>query len=120
MRGHEPIKTMRQQGATPRIVFVDSTPCQWECWKSWHLYTPHSAQVEIEPGDFVASLDLCYAVGLTVVVNGDNLARVTGIGRAFEAAGAARVVASTIARNGNVYAVTHTTDSAERTHRAAA
>ena len=120
MRGHQPIATMRRQGAAPRIVFVDSVPCQWQCWKTWPLSTPHSAQVEIEPDDFVAGLDLRYAVDLTVVVNGDNLARVTAIGRAFEAAGAARVVASTIARNGNVYAVTHTTDTAEKSRKAAA
>jgi len=120
MRGHQPIATMRRQGATPRIVFVDTTPCQWESWRKWHLDTPHSAQVEIEPDDFVASLDLRYAVGLTVVVSGDSLGRVASIGKAFEAAGAGRVVTSTISKTGNVYAVIHTTDTAEKATKAAA
>lgn len=110
MRGHEHIKTMRLQGAVPGLVFVDTDPCQWASWRTWHIETPHNAQVEIELGDFIAGLDLRYARGLKVLVNGSDNDRVKAVGRAFERSGAARVVTATVRKAGAVFDITHFTD----------
>jgi hypothetical protein len=111
MRGHEHIKTMRRQGATPRLIYVDCDPCTLQCWRTWHQETPHNAQVEIEPGDFIAGLDLRYAVGVKVLVNGSDNERVKAVGRAFERVGAARVVTATTVRTTRyLFDVTHFTD----------
>ena len=113
MRGHHHIATMRRQGAAPRLIFVDTDPCRWNSWRHWHERTPHSPQVEIEPGDFVAGLDLRYAYGLAVIVNGSDLTRVQAVGRAFERSGAARVVTATTRRAGAVCEVIDYTDTAD-------
>lgn len=112
MRGHDHIKTMRLQGAVPRIIFVDTVQCEFKCWRDWHINTPHMAQVEVEPTDLVSGLDLRFAVGLSVVVNGDDLDRVEAVGRAFGRVGAGRVITSTVARAGRAYDVVRLTDSA--------
>ena len=110
MRGHEHIKTMRLQGAVPGLIFVDTDPCQWQTWRTWHTETPHNAHVEIEPADFIAGLDMRFARGMKILVNGSDDARVKAVGRAFERVGAARVVTATIRKTGNVFDVTHFTD----------
>lgn len=111
MRGHQPILTMRSQGAAPRIIFIDDSPCCFKSWQTWHINTPDMAHVEIEPADLIAGLDLRFAFGMTVVITSPDRERLEILDRAFQMVPAARVVAATINRGPDGFRVETMSDT---------
>ena len=86
MKGHERIVEARRAGRAPALVFVDV---------SRDLFNgPDSAwpTVQIDPADPLRRLDLRFLVGLRVVVQGDDVARVGDVFEAVKAAGADHVL----------------------------
>jgi hypothetical protein len=83
MTGHEPIIAMRRRGRLPKAgclwVKTDLQPN-----REWHHHDDH-AEVGIDAADYPELLDLRYAVGLTVIVEGCMADRVAVVGKAFQA-----------------------------------
>ena len=90
MTGHEPIIGLRRAGRLPKAGMVwaktDGT-----AYRHWHQFGDH-AEVGIEAGDYPDLLDLRFASGLTVIVEGTDADRVASVGKAFERAKAKRVI----------------------------
>lgn len=91
MIGHQPIIEMRMARKKPASVFV------W-CGKSktakdWHRWIGSMPEVEIPEGENIETLDLRWAVGLTVMISGEE-SRVQKAFEQFMKAKAGWVIAS--------------------------
>ena len=92
MRGHSAAIDMRRQGFTPRMVFIDLGDAS--DWPSlWPANCPHRAHVEIDDDEPISGLDFRFCVGLKVVVQGKDMARVRLVSEACLEAGAGEVTA---------------------------
>ncbi len=92
MKGHTQLIAMRKDGFAPSVVFVETNPELFAAVHDWHEYAPNRAQVRIEASDNPDTADLRFLVGLSVMVNGNDLDRVRRVGKACERAKASRVV----------------------------
>lgn len=99
MNGHQPLIAMRLKGRVPEFGIEVETDAECSTWPAqWHGIheqfgvIPPKAFVSIGPGDTLASLDLRFAVGLEVKVEGMLSRRVRDVFAAFRAAGAKRVI----------------------------
>ena len=94
MIGDMPLKRMRMAGKAPTAVWVwvginpSSIAAQWhEIPEFWN-----HPEVDILPSDRIELLDLRFAVGLQVHIDGDSKDRILEAHRAFSYAGAKMVV----------------------------
>ena len=88
MTGHQPLLSMRLRGQHPPFLWVQtSLPAN----RDWDRYGEHP-EVGIGEGDYPELLDLRFAMGLTVIVDGSDPKRVASLGKAFEQAKAKRVI----------------------------
>lgn len=92
MKGHTQLIAMRKDGFAPSVVFVETNPELFAAVHDWHEYAPNRAQVRIEANDNPDTADLRFLVGLSVMVNGNDLDRVRRVGKACERAKASRVI----------------------------
>lgn len=98
MRGHERIRRMRLAGWAPALVRieVDMRPPLWRGAGPGFDPVP---MVQIEPADVPRRLDLRCLAGLVVAISGCDAERVEVVSKACEAAGAERVIATTLERD---------------------
>lgn len=101
MRGHLALIAMRQRGAKPDLVWLETNPERDPCCDDWLEITPKHAHLQFDPEESPARVDLRCVVGLTVSISGSNLKRVRATRDACIAAGAKRVIASTTRQIGN-------------------
>lgn len=99
MRGHHDLIEMRRKGFIPAYgveVETDAKSSGWpEQWPQLHAWIGvHSpmAYVHIGPDERLGLLDLRWAVGLEVRVEGTDSSRVGEVVEAITQAGAARVI----------------------------
>lgn len=78
--------------------------------RDWRKYGEH-AEIGIEEGDYPELLDLRFAMGLRVHVEGSDPQRVDQVARAFVAARAARVLTTVFERIGGRHEVARLTDT---------
>jgi len=93
MRHHQDLIAMRLHGETPGVVFIDTDD-------SGAVKTLSATSLWVEGKDAIKRLDLRCLVGLNVVVNGSDRARVKATFEAAQQAGAARVRAFVITTTG--------------------
>ena len=84
MRGHQAIIAMRKSGRAPKVVFLNDYPCQTSCdWQSpgekYGEEWPVDHATVSTAGDSISSLDLRFAVGLTVIIASESEARAKAI-----------------------------------------
>jgi hypothetical protein len=94
MRGHEPLVAMRMRGFLPAAVYVNAdgnTPGDWTI--PAHAAAPLFAEINVDPSETIARLDLRCLAGLTVHLNGSDPMRVAALKDACMEAGAQRVIA---------------------------
>lgn len=91
MTGHKPLVEMRMRGQHPPFVWVQTS---FEAYPKWRLFGD-KPEVGIEAQDYPDLLDLRFAIGLTVLVEGSDAQRVLDVAKAFERAKAKRVIATT-------------------------
>lgn len=91
MRGHEALIAMRRRGKAPRWVFIDAGDDPHGLHTDWQVETPYRAHVEVAGADLITSLDFRFVVGLSVLITGDDLARLKRIAEACEECEAVRV-----------------------------
>lgn len=94
MIGDMPLKRIRMAGKAPKAVWVwvginpSSIAAQWhEIPEFWN-----HPEVDILPSDRIELLDLRFAVGLQVHIDGDSKDRILEAHRAFSYAGAKMVI----------------------------
>ncbi|MBA3589698.1 hypothetical protein [Methylibium sp.] len=92
MRGHEQLLAMRKNGYAPSVVFIETNDALWQADKDWPEMTPTMAKLRVEAKDSLASLDLRCVVGLKVMVDGHEQARVDAVATACQTAKAKRVI----------------------------
>ena len=92
MRGHEPIVKARQKGAKP-AGFVEVLLQPWPRG-DWATTEFRRGRVFVEPGDTIDLLDLRFAVGCDVLVDGSNRQRVERLYAALQRHKARRVIAN--------------------------
>lgn len=100
MNGHEPIRTLRQQGFKPAYVWLQD---------SGILRTDHA--VTLTPSDIPESLDLRFLVGTTVILESASKDRLTRLSQACVDARARRVIASLHAGAAGRFEITEVTDT---------
>lgn len=101
MRGHEAIIAIRKRGLKPaKWVWVDvGTNTAWQAFllkTSGVELSPHmpaSTYVCLAPGESTRLADWGWTVGLKIMVEGDDEARVMAAAEGIKAARASRVVA---------------------------
>lgn len=99
MRGHERIRRQRLAGWAPALVRVETDGGPLPL--SWHDSPPGDPvpEIRIDPADALRRLDLRFLTGLVVAVTGCEAGRVAAVAGACEAAGAVRVIATTLERD---------------------
>lgn len=80
MTGHQPLIAMRLRGQRPPVLWVQTS---LQSNRDWARYGERP-EIGIEAADYPDLLDLRFAVGLTVLVDGSNPDRVASVGKAFE------------------------------------
>ena len=99
MRGQDAIIALRQRGKKPALVFLDLMRDHQPdpMWRDWPEVQPAIPTVWVQDSDVPARLDLRFLVGLNAVITGRDPERVQQLERAAIEAGAARVIAVTLA-----------------------
>jgi hypothetical protein len=93
--GDMPLRRMRMAGKAPGSVWVWVGIDEKSIAPSWHLFSDfwNLAQVDILPADKIETLDLRFAIGLQVHIQGnDDKYRILKAHRAFSEAGAKLVI----------------------------
>ena len=114
MRGHTQLIAMRKDGLVPDVVLVETNPELFTAVHDWHEYSPTRAQVRIEATDNPDAADLRFLVGLSVMVNGNDLDRVRRVGKACERAKASRVITFVQRAINDRFEIVEMTDTAGR------
>lgn len=94
MIGDMPIVRMRKSGMAPKSVWVWVGTSLMSLASQWHEIPEFWAfpEVEISPADKIETLDLRFAIGLQVHIDGnDSKERILAAHRAFSYAGASGV-----------------------------
>lgn len=68
MRGHKPLIELRRQGVCPSVIFVDVGHDLLQCSKDWHIDMQDFPHINITGDDDIATLDLRFLVGCTVLI----------------------------------------------------
>lgn len=94
MIGDIPLKRIRMAGKAPKAVWVWVGITQDPLAAQWHEIPEflNHAHVDILPSDRIDLLDLRFAVGLQVHIDGDSKNRILEAHRAFSLAGAKMVI----------------------------
>lgn len=100
MNGHLPLIAMREQGAVPAVVWLETNPEHDPCCDDWLDISPDHAHLQLDQNECPARADLRCVVGLMVSISGSDLKRVRATRDACVAAGAKRVIAATTKRIG--------------------
>lgn len=95
MRGHHALIAMRRRRRRPAYVWVDTDRDHSKAWADWQHATPTAAQLQVDPQDVPALLDLRCLVGLTVIVAGSDEALVGAIAAAVAAHEPGRLIVAT-------------------------
>lgn len=95
MRGHQQLIAMRNAGAVPDVVWIDTDLPKLPMPGDWHEITPRHAHLQLDASDRLARLDLRCVIGLTVSVSGSDVHRVRAVRDACIDAKAKRVIAAT-------------------------
>jgi len=91
VRGHDALREMRLQGATPLDVTVIDGPPTWAC-SEWAGAFPASAVIAIDTHEPLHSLDLRCLVGLPVQVSSNDEKRLGQLLRRIKAESPARLI----------------------------
>ena len=84
MKGHKPLVEMRLSGKAPKSIWVRVGPATpWH--SAWHRFHEswNYAHVAIEPEDILADLDLRWAVGMWIMIEGEDHYRMTKLAEHF-------------------------------------
>ena len=116
MHGHTPLIAMRLKGSAPACVFIDTdAPGPLDPARGWEIDNAAHAHIQTAAGERINRLDLRCVVGLRVHVDGTQKSRVHAMRNACIAAGAVRVIATTLERFGGgeniAFRVIETTDT---------
>lgn len=95
MRGHQPLVAMRMRGVCPKTAVVHVGLDPLKLWRDWASFMPQHPSIEVPPTDRLSALapELRCLVGLTVMVDGEDLDRTWAVAELCAAAEASRVIA---------------------------
>lgn len=93
MRGQNEVIKIRQQGMTPKVVFINDYPCRTD----WFETGSHATVCT--HGDDIGSMDLRFLAGLTVSISAETENRAKRLFERAKADGAGVVAACHVQRN---------------------
>ena len=103
IRGLDMLAAMRRDRYKPEVVFVDTSALAEALPRiiAWPNFDAGAAHIDIPMADAVRHIDWRPVVGLTVHVSGLDDARVRTVAKDCAVAGAARVISSLVACEGD-------------------